>query len=195
MTQNPADESSHLRCAVIIEVLGKPKEHVEKTIRDYVEKIRHDDNLILLKEHFSDAKEKDEFFTIFVELELVIKGLHNLVAFCFEYMPSSVEIIKPRHFSLQGNSIEAFINNLQARLHEVDMVVKNLRSENQFMRKNMNSAVKNLILLSIATQNLTIEQLAKVTGIHEKELTIFTDQLVKDKKIKKEDSHYILATK
>ena len=32
-------EKQHIRCRAIIEVLGKPKEHVENSIKSYVEKI------------------------------------------------------------------------------------------------------------------------------------------------------------
>ena len=45
-------EQTHIRCKIIIEILGKPKEHVEKTIRTYVDKIKDDSNLIVLKSEF-----------------------------------------------------------------------------------------------------------------------------------------------
>ena len=48
-------EKTHIRCKVIIEVLGKPKEHVEKALRTYVEKINNDSDLIILKKEFADA--------------------------------------------------------------------------------------------------------------------------------------------
>ncbi len=42
-------EKTHLRCKIIIEVLGKPKEHVEKALQMYVDKINNDSDLIVLK--------------------------------------------------------------------------------------------------------------------------------------------------
>src|SRR3989338_6049059 len=89
-------EKTHLRCKIIIEILGKPKEHVEKTIRDYVETIKKDSGFIVMNSDFADADEKEGgLWASFVELDIVIKGLPKLIAFCFDYMPSSVEILKP----------------------------------------------------------------------------------------------------
>lgn len=186
-------EKTHIRCKIIIEMLGKPKEHVEKTLRSYVDKIKDDPELIVLNTEFADAQEKEKLWSTFAELEVVIKGIPKLIAFCFDYMPSSIEILKPEEFSMKKSTIEDFINNLQARLHNVDMIVKNQKNENEFLRQNLNKAVCNIILISLASGNLDKEKLLKITGIPDKELQIFLDKLVKDNKIRKEDNIYSLV--
>ena len=186
---------AHLRCKVIIEVLGKPKEHIEKTIRSYIDKIKSDNELVVLNAEFSDAKEKDNLWAVFSELDMVIKGVPKLIAFCFDYMPSSIQILKPEEFMMTNSLIENFANDLQARLHDVDMIVKRLRLENDFLKKNMNTAVKNTILLSLIHGNLDRQKLAKSTGINGEELQIFLDNLVKENKIKEENGIYTLNPK
>jgi len=188
------DEKSHIRCKIIIEVLGKPQEHVEKSIHSYIDRIQQDSGFILLKSEFSEPIQKEEYWAMFVEIEIVIKGLHQLVAFCFDYMPSSVEFIKPEQFSLKAEAIQDFINNLQARLHQVDMVAKQLRNENQFMKKNLTTAVKNTIAIALSTGKKTMEQLRAVTGIHQEELQLFLDQLIEDSKIISTEGFYSLKT-
>src|SRR3989338_8048221 len=116
-------ENTHIRCKIIIEMLGKPKEHVEKTLKMYIDKVREDSSLIVLNADFADAQEKGNLWTTFAELEMIIKGIPKLIAFCFDYMPSSIEILKPEEFTMKKSTIEDFINDLQARLHEVDKVV------------------------------------------------------------------------
>ena len=186
-------EKQHIRCRTIIEILGKPKDHVEKTIKDYVEKIKQDSDLIILKADFSDTKQQDKLWSAFAELEMIIKGIPNLVGFCFDYMPSSLEIIKPDELTLDNKVIANFLNDLQARLHSMDMVIKQLKNENLFLRKNMNNVVKNIIFLTLLKAKLNKEQLSKVTGINEKELEIFLNKLAKEKAIKKEGEFYCLA--
>ena len=122
-------EQVHMRCKIIIEVLGKPKEHVEKSLKMYVDKIKNDSELIVLNEEFAEAKEKEKLWATFVELELVIKGIPKLIAFCFDYMPSSIEIIKPTELSMDKSTIEDMINDLQARLQDVDMMIKKKKNE------------------------------------------------------------------
>src|SRR3989338_9200270 len=166
-------EKTHLRCKIIIEILGKPKEHVEKTIRDYVETIKKDSGFIVMNSDFADAQEKDGLWAAFVELDMVIKGLPKLIAFCFDYMPSSVEISKPEELIVQKSTVENLINDLQARLHTVDMVVKKQKNENDFLRHNLAKAAQNVILVSLSKGKMTKETLSKLTGIQEKELESF----------------------
>src|SRR3989338_2372750 len=106
---------AHIRCRTIIEVLGKPKEHVESSIKDYVEHIKKDSELVILKEEFSEIKEQGKLWSQFVELELVVKGTNKLIGFCFEYMPSSIEIIKPESLDMSNAELASFLNDLQAR--------------------------------------------------------------------------------
>ena len=186
-------EQTHIRCKIIIEVLGKPKDHVENSIRDYVEKIKKDPELIVMNADFSEAAEKNRLWAVFVELDMVIKGVSKLIGFCFDYMPSSIEIIKPEEFVVKKSTVENFINDLQARLHNVDMIVKKQKNENTFLKKNLSKAASNLILLSLTSGGMDMERLSRVTGIAEKELKIFLEQLIEEDKVKKEDDIYSLV--
>lgn len=186
-------ENAHIRCRTIIEVLGKPKEHVENAIKDYIEHIKEDSELVILNEDYSEIKEQGKLWSKFVELELVIKGTKKLIAFCFEYMPSSLEILKPENLILTNAELANFLNDLQARLHSVDMVVKKLKTENDFLRLNMNAVLHNSILICLKVSRLNLEQLSQITGVDKKELEIFAEKLIKENKIKKEGDIYTLA--
>lgn len=186
-------EHTHVRCRAIIEVLGKPKEHVENSIKEYVEHIKKDSELVILNEEYSEVSEQEKLWSKFVELDIVIKGTKKLIAFCFEYMPSSIEVLKPENFVMTNPELSNFLNDLQARLHDVDMVVKRLKAENDFLRMNMNAILHNSILICLRVSRLNLEQLSQVTGINRKELEIFTEKLIKENKIKKEGDMYTLA--
>jgi len=187
-----ASEKQHIRCKTIIEVLGKPKEHVEKTIKEYIENIKKDPDLIILKDHFADAKKQEEMWSIFTELEMVVKGIPKLIGFCFDYMPSSIEVLKPDKLELNNKETANFLNDLQARLHSMDMLIKQLKNENSFLKRNMHNVFKNIILVALAQAKLKKEQLSKITGIVEKELEIYLNKLIEEKIIKKEGDLYSL---
>ena len=188
-------EQTHIRCKIIIEILGKPKEHVEKTLRIYVDKIKNDSDLVILNSEFSEAAEKEKLWATFVELDMIIKGIPKLIAFCFDYMPSSVEITKPEEFVMKKSTVENLVNDLQARLHDVDMIIKNQKNENDFLKQNLNKVVSNVILISLASGNMDKENLSRVTGINDKELEMFLDKLTKENKIIKEKGIYSLVKK
>ena len=186
-------QHAHIRCRAIIEVLGKPKEHIEYALEDYIKHIKEDSELVVLHEDYSEITEQGKLWSKFVELELVIKGTAKLISFCFEYMPSSIEVLKPEHLILTNSELSNFLNDLQARLHDVDMVVKQLKAENDFIKTNANAILHNTILICLKVANLSLEQLSQVTGVDQKELEIFVEKLLKENKIKKENDIYSLA--
>jgi len=192
-------EHAHIRCRTIIEVLGKPKEHVENALKEYIEHIKQDSELVILNEEYSEIKEQGKLWSKFVELELVIKGTGKLIGFCFEYMPSSLEVLKPEHLIMTNPELSNFLNDLQARLHSVDMVVKQMKAENDLLRANLNALIQNSILRILEVVSLSdvkyisIEQLSKFTGVDKEGLGIYVEKLLKENKIKKEDDMYTLA--
>ncbi|MDP3766103.1 MAG: hypothetical protein Q8R04_06340 [Nanoarchaeota archaeon] len=186
-------EHAHIRCRTIIEVLGKPKEHVESSIKDYIEHIKEDSELVVLNEDYSEIKEQGKLWSKFVELDLVIKGTGKLISFCFEYMPSSIEVVKPDHLIMTNPELSNFLNDLQARLHNVDMIIKQLKAENDFLKYNMNAILHNAILICLKVSKLSMEQLSQITGVDKKELEAFVEKLLKENKIKKENDLYVLA--
>ncbi len=191
---NDSAASAKIRVRTIIEVLGKPKEHVEKSIRDYVEKIKEDNDFVVLKEHFSDAEEQKHeeqtYWAAFVELEFLVKGLRPLVGFCFNYMPSSIEIEKPEELTLPASMMNGIFNDLQARLHKVDMIVKQQANENQFLRKNLKDSMRNLIVITLVSHPMDMPKLVKATGIEEKILQQFVDELIAENKLTKDGDTY-----
>ncbi|MBI2647300.1 hypothetical protein HYW99_02380 [Candidatus Woesearchaeota archaeon] len=187
------DASAHIRCRTIIEVLGKPKEYVEDALKQYIEHIKEDSELVVLNEEYSEAKEQGKLWSKFVELDLVVKGIKKLIGFCFEYMPSSIEVIKPEQLIMSSNELSNFFNDLQARLHNVDMVVKQLKAENDFLKHNLNAILHNSIMICLKVSKLSLDQLSQVTGVDKKELEIFVEKLIKENKIKKEEEVYSLV--
>ena len=186
-------EHAHIRCRTIIEVLGKPKDYVESAIKEYIQHIKEDSELVVLNEDYSEAKEQGKLWSKFVELDLVIKGTKKLISFCFEYMPSSLEVVKPEHLIMSNPEISGFLNDLQARLHNVDMIVKQLKAENDFLKLNMNAIIHNTIMICLKVSGLNLKQLSQITGVEKKELELFAEKLMKENKIKKENDLYILA--
>ncbi len=194
MAQTGNSDHAKIRCRTIIEVLGKPKEHVEKTIHEYVKKIREDTDFVILSEHFSEpAEQEDGYQSVFVELELLSKGIAPLVGFCFNYMPSSVEIEKPEELTLPSHMMNSLFNDLQARLHKVDMIVKKQVNENAFLRSNLRHSIRNLISVTLVVKPLTLVQLSKVTGVDGDQIKPFLDEMVAEGKLAQDGESYALA--
>lgn len=181
-----------LHCVFIIEMLGKPKEHLEKTLKSYIELLKKDKTIEILKEDYAPPEEKEGLFTMFVELETLMKDTKRIVEFCFDYMPSSVEIIEPIKFTYNASDFSDILNDLQARLHKIDMLAKNLGQENKVLKKNSAVFLRNLIYLALKEKPKNVAELSKNTGVPEKELEKFMEILIKEKKVKKQKKTYSL---
>ena len=122
---------------VVIEVAGFPKEHIEQVMQKVIDKIK--ENFEIKKSEVFDSVElKDKFagfWSIFSEIEINFEDINAITIFCFEYMPSSIEILEPEELKFESTNFAGFLNDLLARLHEYDMVVKNLQAENMIMKK------------------------------------------------------------
>ncbi len=182
----------------IIEVLGRPKEHVEKTIKEYLDKLKQDKNYQIISQEIAESKkqEKEEMWVIFAELEVRTASVDNIIGFCFEYMPSMVELIEPSKLTLKDVTISNFLNDLQARLHQVGIMAKQLKSENDFLKKNLAVLVKNYVTVLLnGGKKMTSEQLSKLTGLSKDKLEDFLDQLIDKGEIDLKEDLYSLKKK
>ncbi len=186
-------QDQHIRIKAILEILGKPKEFIEKKLEEYIEKIKQDENLMVMGEKISPAQEQGEAWSTYAEIEVVVKGTSNLIGFCIDYMPSSVEVIKPESFSFPERTFTEFMNDLVAKLHTVDMVAKQLGSENRILKENLNRVIKNNILVLLKFKVNKVDGLMKATGIAKEELEVYLKQLVEEKRVKEEENSYYLT--
>ncbi len=124
-----------LTIALVLEILGSPKDHVEKTLRMVIDKLKAEEGIKLIKETVYEAQEIKQLWSTFADLELEIRDAEKLIDICFDYMPSSIEILDPQSMDLGSKTFGDMLNDLLARLHKYDMMVKSLRAENILLKK------------------------------------------------------------
>jgi hypothetical protein len=179
---------------VIIQMMGAPKKHIEDTLKKYIAKIDEDyADIKVLKKYISPAKKEGGHFNVFSELELEIEGTENLVWFCFDYMPASVEILEPDSLVYECHDFTNFLNDLQQKLHKVDMMIKSLSAENQVLKKNGMTLMNNILLLQLGTGPKNVSALAKGSGVPEDHVEKFLESMVTEGKIKKHKDTYRLS--
>ncbi len=186
-------EKGYIHYNTIIEILGGPKEHVVSTLKAYVEKIRADENYTIFKEDYSEPKEVDKLFSQFVELDMLAKDASAIAFFCFDYMPSSIEIIEPENFHYRAADFSGFFNDLQARLHKIDRFVKELSAQHKNLLRNSNLLLRNNVLIILTHKGaLNLDELSKRAGIPSTQLKPFVEQMVKERYITFDGSAYAL---
>lgn len=182
-----------IRCKVVIEILGAPKEHVEETMKMYLHKIKEEKNCKIVDEHISKVEAKEKFFAQFAELEILFKKPVNIIEFCFDYMPSSVEIIAPEDIAMKAFDLSGILNDLQARLHQLDMVVKTLSAENKLISDNARAILRNNMMISLKEKDKEVEELARNVGLEIEVAKRFLEELITEGFIKQKKGKYGLA--
>ncbi len=122
---------------MIVEIMGDPKEHVEKVIVVVVDKLKKEDNVKIIKEDISEVTKVKEFWSSFAEVEIEVENIARLFDICFDYMPSSMEILEPEKIDFKSEYISDILNDLLAKLHRYDMLVKNLNAQNFIFKKKL----------------------------------------------------------
>lgn len=176
----------------VIQIIGSPQMHVENTLQRYVENLKKDKSFEVVKTTFATPVEQDNLFSAYVEIELRAKDTAHLVSFCFDYMPASIEILEPSKLSYEREEFSGFLNDLQARLHKLDLLVKNLHAENKILKQNTMTLIKNIIKISLRESDKTLPELSKLSGMPEVQIKKFAAVLVKEGKVKETKGTYHL---
>ncbi|MAG60966.1 hypothetical protein CL619_04220 [archaeon] len=176
----------------VIEVLGKPKEHVEKMLDSILTKLQEDKRFQLKasEKHDCIPQEKTDLFATFMEVEVSTENVENMIGFCFDFMPSSIEINQPSELQLSCADFSQFLNDLQAKLHQVDMLAKKMKMERDMGAKNTAGLLRNYLLVLLTNNKLTIEQLSGYTGVEGDKLADYLDKLIDLGKIDLEGDLY-----
>ena len=127
-----------IKARSIIEIVGGPKEHVDKAMNIVVSKLREDKDIKLLKEKVFEAKPlegKKPLFSTFCEVEIEVKEMDELFGYCFDFLPSSVEIYEPAQLVLKAESVNDMVNELISKLHQYDMAFKNIYAQNILLKR------------------------------------------------------------
>ena len=134
---------------MILEMMGRPKEHVEKFMQDFLEKIgmekgikitkteTHKPKIIERKDKEGkkiEVKEGEEMYSLFSEIEVESETISDFTRVVFAYLPSHVEIISPTDFSMENFEVNSLFNEISRKLHEYDAIAKRALMENQILQ-------------------------------------------------------------
>ncbi len=183
-------EQGYLRINTVIEIVGAPKEHVEDTLRMVLKKLREEKGVDVLGGKVHEPKPQGPFFSTFADLEVLVKDFATLINVCFNYMPSSIEIVEPAQFRLSPLNVSDLFNDLLGRLHEVDMRLKNTNAANILLDKNLNNLLKNAVLIILGSGSKTLGELSVKIGIAEQQLEPFLAKFADEKVVRKDGHHY-----
>lgn len=186
-------EPEKITFRAIVELLGKPKEHLEETMETVMQNLKNNDMYEVKKLKIEPAEQKENFYIIFSDIEVSSKNFGDMLSFCFEYLPSSIEIIEPHEFNLNLVRLNGWLNDFVGRLHESDQVAKTTKAENEILHLNTIQIYRNFLRLILHDGEKTLVQISKLTGIPNEHIERFVLPYVKEGWVEKTENGFALA--
>ncbi len=174
----------YVRIIVLYEMIGHPKEHIEKTMKIFLENIDNDEDIITIKKDVEETIPiEGNLYSTAAECEYLIYGIEKIIWLATNFLPANIEIKEPKELTFKDKDFSDWINDLLSKLHEINTKYNALKNENQGLIKNMNALIRNNILLVMGTEELTAKEIGRRTGMKEEHIIPFLEALIKEKKI------------
>ena len=137
-------ETKGIYAMMIIEVIGRPPEHLTQTLNDLITKIDEEKGVVVKEKKVNEPslmKDQKEFYTSFAEIEVEVEEIFNLVELMFKYMPAHIEIISPELIALTNNGWNDILNQVVQKLHGYDEIARIIQTEKIILEKKLKEAL------------------------------------------------------
>jgi len=133
-------ETKNIRVMMVIEVIGRPPEHLTETLNNIIKQIDEEKGVDVKEKKMGAPvlmKEQKDFYTSFAEIEIEVEEILDLAMLMFKYMPAHVEIISPELIALTNNGWNEILNETARRLHGYDEVARIVQVEKTILEKKL----------------------------------------------------------
>jgi hypothetical protein len=151
------EETKGIRAVIILEIIGRPPEHLLETLEDLTKSIDKEKGVSVKSKKINEPllmKDQKDFYTTFAEIEIEVEDILYLAIIMFKYMPSHVEVIEPELIALTNNGWTDILSELTRRLHGYEEVARVL----QFKSAQMEKKIKELLPEENKSDELKLEE-------------------------------------
>jgi hypothetical protein len=153
-----------LQVQIVIEILGRPAEHVKKAIDVVLERLDAEKGVTILGKTIHDpvlTKDSKDLYTAFAEVDLELKSIENYFALVFAYMPSHIELISPKEINISNFDLSEIANRLTQRLHSYDAITKKIIIERNILLSKLKEVAPQLFKKEMKRQDEEKKRLKK----------------------------------
>lgn len=143
--KNKDDETKNIGVLMILEAVGKPPEYLNQVLKDIVTRIGNEEGVKVLSKNFNEPKvikERENFYTTFVEVEIEVEEIVQLARIILKYMPIHMEIVYPELIALTNNGWNEIFNELLIILHRYDEVARIIEVEKKILEDKLREVLK-----------------------------------------------------
>ncbi len=140
MSLNNNIATKGIKAIFILEIIGRPKEHLVQTLDKLIESIDKEKGVKVIGEKINEPvelKNNKDFYTTFAEVEVEVEEILQIAILMFKYMPANIEIIEPELIALSNNGWNDILNELARRLHAYDEMARVLQIQTAKLQRDL----------------------------------------------------------
>lgn len=180
-----------LYTSIVFELIGNPKEYVEKALKVVLDSIHKNENLKIVGYEIGDPEEvQGGMWGAFCDSEILVKDLITLNWVATNFSPASIEIIEPTEITLKDKQLTDIYGDFLSHIHAFNTTLIDLRSKSKTMQKNINAVVRNSILVSLVKESKPVEDISKMIGISVENIMPVLDAMIKENKLELVENKY-----
>ena len=184
-------EKGYIQIHTMLEVVGNPKEHVEKSLQAVLKAIEDEKGVLFITKDIQETEDVgDGLFGAFCEAEILLKNLGKLGWLMFNFTPATIEILEPAKFTFKEKELTDFISDMLAGIHEFNMAKVNINSQNVALQRNMGAIIRNSALYVLGNESKPAQDIATPLGLKTEDLTRILELMIKEGTITKEEHLY-----
>jgi acyl-CoA synthetase (AMP-forming)/AMP-acid ligase II len=154
-----------VRAILIVEIVGKPEEHVKASLVAHVENLKNFKNIKLIKYTAHEPKpieikeiEVKDLFSTFAEVEIEADNFIALMDLVFDFMPSSIEILEPLTLDFSLEEGTTILNRLAGRMHRYDEIAKISTMKSEQLQEQFNKFMQHLMQKKLEGKEIDDEE-------------------------------------
>ena len=110
-----------------MEVIGYPEDHVNTVATKVLEKLKKEQGITALQQSLPKAeKVKNTIFAAMLEVELKVNDYAKLLHFCYDYLPSNLEIVGTEKVTIPVREFSNGLNDMLGKLHQYNLTINSL---------------------------------------------------------------------
>jgi hypothetical protein len=140
------EETRGINAVFIIEVMGKPPEHLTETLNEISNNIDNEKNVKIISKKIHEPKlmkDQKDFYMNFAEIEVQTEAVSDLVILMFKYMPAHIEILYPELIAVTSNGWNDILNEITRRLHGYDEIARVIQAEKNILENKLREVLEN----------------------------------------------------
>ncbi len=184
-------DDGYIQVKILFEVIGNPKEHIDKTIQLLKGQIEKEDGVKIIESEIGPAEETEKgLFGAFLEAEMLVKNFYRLSYLAFNYMPANIDIMAPSKFTFKDSDMTDFFADTLALLHETNARHVDSANKVKGLQMNFNALLQNSVALMLSDKSLPAETIGEPLGLKTEHVTPYLEDMVKIGLLKKDKGKY-----